>query len=71
MSYLDVPEGLEDDHVSDLLVVEGLHKVGIQGVEVGLYGGALHHKVLGHPLAMLVLDLALQLVTLSQRNESW
>ena len=41
--YLDVPEGLLDNHGRELKNVEHVDETGVERVEVGLNAGALHH----------------------------
>ena len=41
--YLDVPEGLLDNHGCELKNVEHVDETGVERVEVGLNAGALHH----------------------------
>ena len=41
--YLDVPEGLLDNHGRELKNVEHVDETGVERVEVGLNAGTLHH----------------------------
>jgi len=48
-SYLDIPVSFIENHLDKLGVLEGVQKVGIKTVKVGLNADTLHHQVLRHP----------------------
>ena len=48
-AHLDGPKGLLEDLSVEPLPLDHLEEVGVEGVEVGLDGGALHDEVLRQP----------------------
>ena len=57
--YLNIPECFQHNHLSNLLNIEGINKVSIEGVEVGFNTGPLHDEILGHPLRVLLFHFLL------------
>ena len=57
--YLNIPECFQHNHLSNLLNIEGINKVSIEGVEVGFNTGPLHDEILGHPLRVFLFHFLL------------
>lgn len=60
----DVPEGLCEHRLPECTGVERVEKTHVEVMEVGLDGGTLHDQVLCHPVIVLLLYQASELLHL-------